>query len=125
MKLIVSIILTALLSYAACLFLPWWSIAIAAFLVALTIGLRPGYAFLAGFTGVFILWALISYTISLANGHLLAGKVSMLILKTENPLLLIVLSALIGALTAGMGALTGAYGRQIFFEKKKSTLQGD
>lgn len=112
MKFFLSVILTALLSYAACLYFPWWSIAPAAFLIALIIGLRPGHAFLAGFTGIFILWAIISYSISSANGHLLASKVSLLILKIENPVLLILLTSFLGAAVAGLAALSAAYLKQ-------------
>jgi hypothetical protein len=45
MKFIVSLLLTALLSFALCLFLPWWFIAVAAFLVALSIPQKRGLAF--------------------------------------------------------------------------------
>jgi CRISPR/Cas system-associated protein Cas5 (RAMP superfamily) len=46
------------------------------------------------------------------NEHLLAHKVSVLILKMDNPYLLIFATALIGALVAGFAALTGAYLRK-------------
>ena len=109
MKFIVSLLLTALLSFAACLYMPWWSIAIAALLVAALIPQRPARSFLCGFLALFLLWGGLSLWISNNNGHLLAHKVSLLIIKVDNPYLLILITALIGALVGGLGALAGAF----------------
>lgn len=112
MKFTISFLLIALLSFAACLFLPWWCIALVAFLVVAFISQRPLYAFLCGFFSVALLWALLSFYISSKNEHLLAHKVSLLILKMDNPLFLIVATAFIGGLVAGMGALTASFIRR-------------
>jgi len=112
MKFIISLVLTALLSFAACLFLPWWSIAIAAFLVAALIPQKPGRSFLTGFISLFLLWGGLSFWISKSNEHILAHKISVLVLKMDNPYLLILATALIGALVAGFAALTGSYLRK-------------
>ena len=109
MKFITSIILTALLSFAACLYLPWWSIAVVAFIVAVLIPQNIGKAFIAAFLAIFVLWAGLSFWLSFNNNHLLAHKVSILILKTDSPNLLIVATALIGALVAGFAALSGSF----------------
>ena len=108
MKFIVSLLLTALLSFALCLFLPWWFIAAAAFLVAVSIPQKPGLAFVSGFLALFLLWGIMSFLISSANDHLLAHKVSVMILKAGNPYLLMVVTALIGGLVAGLAALSGS-----------------
>ncbi len=112
MKFFISIILIALLSLAACLYLPWWSIAIVAFIVAAAIPQKPFKAFLAGFTALFLLWGVLSFYISSSNDHLLAHKVSLLILKTDSPYLLITATALIGAVVAGLAALSGSFVRK-------------
>lgn len=112
MKFSISFLLTALLSFAACLFFPWWSIAPAAFIVAALIPQKPGKAFLTGFTALFVLWGGLSFWISTNNEHILANKISVLILKMNNPFLLIVVTALIGALVGGFAALTGSYLRK-------------
>ncbi|RYY72088.1 MAG: hypothetical protein EOO13_00765 [Chitinophagaceae bacterium] len=109
MKFIISLILIALLSVTACFYLPWWTIAIVAFIVAVLIPQKPGRSFLAGFTALFILWFAMSAWISMANENVLAHKMSMLIIKMDNPFLLFLVTAIIGGLVAGMGALTGAY----------------
>jgi hypothetical protein len=112
MKFIISLILTILLSFAACLFLPWWSIAIAAFVVAALIPQKPFKAFLTGFIALFLLWGGLSFWMSNNNDHILAHKVSQLILKMDNPYLLILATALIGAIVAGFAALAGSYLRK-------------
>jgi hypothetical protein len=112
MKFTISFILTILLSFAFCLFLPWWSIAIAAFVVAALIPQKPAKAFFTAFTALFLLWGGLSFWISNNNDHLLAHKVSQLILKMDNPVLLVLATALIGALVAGFAALAGSYLRK-------------
>ena len=114
MKFLVSILLTALLSFAACLFLPWWVIAIAGFIVAFAIPQKAGLSFLAGFLALFFLWAGLSFWMSAANNHLLAHKISMLFIKADNPFLLITITGLIGGLIAGFGSLTGRLARKLF-----------
>lgn len=109
MKFIVSIILIISLSFAACLYFPWWSIAIVAFIIAVVIPQKAGISFLTGFVALFLLWGGLSFFISDNNGEILAHRVSLLILKVDNPLLLITATALIGALVAGFAALTGSF----------------
>jgi len=109
MKFIVSIITTIFLSLCACLYLPWWSIAITAFLVAALIPQAPGASFATGFIALFLLWGGLCFWISINNNDILAHRVSLLIFKNDNPFLLILSSALTGALVAGFAALTASY----------------
>lgn len=109
MKFIISLILTALLSFAAGLYLPWWSIAIAAFAVAAAIPQGAAKSFLAAFTALFLLWGGLSWWISSANGHMLAPKISMVLFKTSGTWTLIFATATIGALVAGFAALSGSF----------------
>lgn len=112
MKLIISIFLIALLSFVACLYLPWWSIAVVAATVIILIPLSPVKAFLAGFTALFFLWGFISFWISSKNDHILAHRMSFLILQTDSPVFLVLLTGLIGALVAGFAALAGSFLRK-------------
>lgn len=109
MKFPVSILLIALLSFVSCLYLPWWTIALTAFLVTALIHQPSWKSFLSGFIALFLLWMGLAWYISSSNEHLLARKVSVLIVQTDNTFLLILLTALIGAITAGFGALAGSY----------------
>lgn len=109
MKFIISIVLIALLSAVACLYLPWWSIAIVAFVVSALIPQSPGRSCLAGLIALFLLWGGLSYFLSFNNGHLLARKISVLILNANSPFALILVTALIGSLVAAFAALAGSY----------------
>ncbi len=112
MKFFISLVLTALLSFAACLYFPWWSIAVAAFMVAALIPQHPGKAFAAASLALFLLWGGLSFWINSNNQHLLASKISMLFFNVDNPFYLILMSALIGGLVAGSAALCGSYVRK-------------
>ena len=112
MKFIISLLLTALLSFAVCIYLPWWSIAIAAGVVAAFIPQKPFKSFITGFIALFLLWGGLAFIISRNNNDLLAHKVSVVILKIDNPVALIILTALIGGLVASFAALAGSYLRK-------------
>lgn len=109
MRFIVSLILIAALSYVLCLFLPWWAVAIAAFVVSAFIPQRGFASFVTGFIALFLLWGVLSWMIDTANHGILSHRVSVLILKSDNPLALILLTSLTGALVAGFAALAGSF----------------
>jgi hypothetical protein len=109
MKLLVAILLTALLAFVGGLYFPWWSLAIAAFLVGLFVHQHAGKAFLGGFLGVFILWAGLAWWIDMKNEGILSKKIAQLLPLGGNSLLLIAVTAFIGALVAGFGAMTGSF----------------
>ena len=90
------------------IFSPWWTIAIVGFLAAMIIRLSPGLSFFAGFIANFVLWTAMAFWLSTKNDHLLAHKISLVILKIDNPALLILMSGLIGGLITGLGSLTGS-----------------
>lgn len=109
MKPALSILLIIILSFLSCLYFPWWSIAVVAFVISILIQQSHFVSFICGFISLLWLWGLLSLWISVANGHILAHRVSLLIFKTDSPYLLIVITALIGALVAGFAALTGSF----------------
>ncbi|MDB5200701.1 MAG: hypothetical protein JWQ27_110 [Ferruginibacter sp.] len=109
MKFFLAVLLIALLSFAAGLYLPWWMIAVVAFAVIAFVPLRPLSAFFAAFLAIFLLWGGLSLYISTANEHVLAHRVSLLILKLDNPVALMVVTALIGGLVAGFAGLTASF----------------
>ena len=109
MKFIVSIILIALLSFASCLYFPWWSIAIVAFIVAALIPQGAGMSFLTGCLALFLLWGILSFWISSSNEDVLAHKISLVFLKIDSPFLLMLATAFIGGIVAGFAAMTGSF----------------
>ncbi len=109
MRILVAIIVTALLAFISGLYLPWWGLAIAAFIVALIVQQHALKAFLSGFLGVFLLWALMAWWIDSKNEGYLSVKIAKLLPLGGNSLLLILLTAFVGALVAGFGAMTASF----------------
>ncbi len=107
MKFIASTIIVALLAYTFGLFLPWWSIAVAGCLTGALIPQKRIISFLSSFLGVFLFWGIFAYLISTSNEHILAHRISLLVLKKDNPIMLIGMTAFIGGLTSGISAFTG------------------
>jgi hypothetical protein len=83
-------------------------VAIVAFVVSFIFPTRYGLAFLKGFLSLFILWFGICFWLSFKNSHILAEKISLLILNVSSPFLLVLITALIGGLVGGFSALSGA-----------------
>lgn len=108
MKFLVALLLTALLSFISGLYFPWWGIAIMAFLVALLVHQKLWKAFLAGFLGVFLLWATLAEWIDISNESILSARIAALLGIGNNSFLLVLISALIGGLVGGFAAMSGS-----------------
>ena len=107
MRFILSVLLIGIFSFIAGLFLPWWSIAIISFLVALLWPQSPWRSFLAGFLGIFILWSVLALIIDAKNEHILSQKIALL-MKVGSTLVLVLVTSLIGALVGGFAAMSGS-----------------
>ncbi len=108
MKFSIAVLVTGLLGYGFGLFLPWWSIALAGVLTGFFIQQNRFLSFLSGFLAVALVWGGMSYFMSSANEHILARKMSMLILKKDSTYLMIILTAVLGGLVSGISSLTGS-----------------
>jgi hypothetical protein len=109
MKFIVATLLTILLSFLGGVYLPWWSVAIAGFVIAVLVRQRSWYSFFSGFLGVFLIWLAISAWVSYKNDGVLASRMASVLPAGGSTLLLMLLTGFIGGLIGGMGALTGSY----------------
>lgn len=108
-KFITSMFLTALLAFAAGLFsFPWWSFSITTLVVFASIPQTIGKSFWAAFISIFLMWLTVAAKLDFANDHLLSKNVASIFLKKESYMLLLFITALIGALIAGMSAITGS-----------------
>ena len=107
MKFFISILVTGLLAFACGLYLPWWSVAVAAFIVAALIYQSPLRSFLTGFCSIMLLWFVLILMINAANDNILADRIS-LVMGMGGSYMLVTLSCAIGAVTGGLGALTGS-----------------
>lgn len=107
MKFIVSLIICPILAYTLGMMLPWWSVALAGALTGFFIPQNRFLSFLSTFLGVLFLYSTLIFFISNANNHILAQKISLLVLKNKNEIMIIAVSAMISALVAGISALSG------------------
>ena len=121
MKFVVATLLTGLLAFIAGIFLPWWVLALVAFGVALVMRQTNGFSFLAGFFGIFLMWAVVAAWIDWQNKSLLSQKIAQLFPLGGSSLLLILVSAFVGGLVGGFAALSGSLLRRLF-EKKDAKL---
>lgn len=108
MKFIIAILLTAALGFIAGKFLPWWSIAIVAFLVALLLQQSLGKGFLSGFLGIFLLWGALALWIDVKNNQLLSQQIAKVLPLGGSSILLVLVTALVGALVGGFAGFTGS-----------------
>lgn len=96
----------------------WWAIAIAAFIVAVFIHQKPMKSFLTGFIALLLLWGGLSWWIDMKNEHVLSHRMASVLPFGGSVLLMILVTALIGALVAGFASMAGSYIR----EKKESKV---
>ncbi|MBK5272887.1 MAG: hypothetical protein JJE22_17950 [Bacteroidia bacterium] len=109
MKFLVALLLTALIAFVGGLYLPWWSVAIAALFAAAIVHQKAGKAFIAGFLGVFLLWGILAMWINIKNEGILATKIASVLPLGGSAIILILVTGLIGGLVAGFAALSGSY----------------
>jgi hypothetical protein len=109
MKFLAALLLTALFAFIAGLYLPWWSIAIAAFVVALMVSQKAWIAFLAAFSGLLLLWSGLAFWIDNANESVLSVRIGQLLGIGDNSFLLIIITGAIGGLVAGFAAMSGSF----------------
>jgi hypothetical protein len=118
MKFILLVSLIALSTWLAELIFPWWSAALCAALLTSLIPTRGFKAFLSGFLGVGLLWLFGALLFSIQTDYILTQKVAEL-MQLGSSGVLIVITALIGALTGGLGALTGHQLRMLLKSRKR------
>ena len=109
LKFFVTTLLIGLLSLICGLFLPWWTIAVAAFIVSALIPQKPVNAFFAGFLALFLLWGLLAFVIDSYNENILSTRVAELLYLQGSSIALVIVTALIGGLVGGGGSLTASF----------------
>ena len=104
MKIAVQFIFIIVLGFILELFLPWWSVAIAAFAGGMIFNSKGN--FLAGFFAIALLWTLKALVIESNAAATLADRVAAIFMLSK-PLLFLVM-AIIGGLVGGFAAMTGS-----------------
>ena len=103
MKFLIHIILIIIVTFLLQSFLPWWTLAIGAFVVSFMMGNKGVNSFFAGFLAVGLLWLGLSFYIDFTTESILTEKLNRLL-----PLNSMLLTFLIGGLVGGLSSLTGA-----------------
>lgn len=114
MNVVVKILLTIVLAYALELFFPWYSVAIAAFIVGYAV--RSRLSFLAGFIAIALLWSFKAVLIDITSASDLATRVAQ-ILAVQQKIFLYLMTAVVGGLVGGFACMTGALAQS---ENRKS-----
>ena len=104
MKFVIQIVAIIALALVLELFMPWWSIAIAALAVGYI--LKSKANFLAGLLAIALLWFIKAWLLDMSAAGDLTERVAA-IFKLSKPLLMLV-TALIGGLVGGFAAMSGA-----------------
>jgi hypothetical protein len=108
-KNIVNFIATILIALILSQFLPWWSVMVASFITGLLISLKQSAVFFVPFLAIALLWMIHAYWLGSANDFILAKKIAILLPLGGNAYLLILVSGIIGGISAG---ISGIFGKQ-------------
>ncbi|WP_201984308.1 hypothetical protein [Hymenobacter rubidus] len=102
-------ILILVLASAVQLDLPWWSVAVVAFVVGLAIAPSGRVAFWAGFSGGGLSWVLPAAWLAHQNEGLLAHRVAQLLPLGGSVPALVLVAGVVAGLAGGLAALAGAW----------------
>ncbi len=108
---ILQFMLTLVLATIAQLFLPWWSLVVVAAAVGLCFKNKDVLSFLAGFLAIGLSWFV--YAAWLASGSSALPQRMGELFGGVSPMTLAFMSAFLGAIAGGLGALTGTMGRKL------------
>lgn len=114
MKLLLSILSTAILAAIATRFFPWWTIAICAFLIPVLLNLGAGKGFVSGALSIILLWLVVILMRDIPNQHMLSSKMATLILGSPNYVAFILITIVLGGLIGGLSGLSGGMMNRAF-----------
>jgi hypothetical protein len=106
MKILFAILMTGLGTILLISSLPWWFCGAVAFVACLVFRLNAGQAFLAGLIGVGLAWGISAGMIDARNDSVLSERIGQLFGGIP-PVVVVILTAVIGGLAGGFGGLTG------------------
>lgn len=113
MILLILLIITA---YLVNLVFPWWGIAITGLVLGFQMKPSSGKAFGIGFVALFLLWSGQALYIHLANDGILSTRIAEM-LGVGSPILVILITGIVGGLVSGLAVLCGSFIKESFFKK--------
>lgn len=121
MRLLFTIFIIAVASAIAEWFAPWWIIAVVAVVAGFLSRLSTGKAFLAGFSGIALLWLVVALYRDLPNDHILSARMAQLFSLPSFGLFIAVI-VLIGGIVGGLSAWSGAQIRRLTHTNRPKKL---
>jgi len=118
-KNLINLVLTLLLGLVLSIFLPWWSSMFAALLVSAIVRLKKAATFFVPFLAIALLWIGNAYWLSSANDFILAKKIAVLFPIDGNVTLLLLITGILGGVSAGFAGLLGNQISTVFFSKNE------
>lgn len=106
-------LLIAISAWLLALIFPWWSVFIPGVIFGALLGKTGRGSFGSGFAGIGGLWLVQTLYVYIVNDGILATRIADLF-SLPSPLLIIVITVLIGGLIGGLPALTGYLFRELF-----------
>jgi len=107
-------IITLILSIILSLFLPWWSVMIAALTTAIFIPIKRSAVFFVPFLAILLFWTMYSFILSSSNDYTLAKRIAILLPLGGNPFALMLVTGIVGGFAAGVTAIFGKQLRLVF-----------
>lgn len=121
MKFLLKIIGIAILCFALQLFLPWWVVVMVCFAAGTFTGGSGSQNFFAGFFGVGGLWFGLAYYVDQKTDSMLTQRIAELFFL-PNSFLLLLVTAAVGGLVGGFGALSGGLLNDLLFGKQARNM---
>ena len=106
-RVLAGLLITAVVTAATLRILPWWCGSIIACIVMYILRLAPGRAFVAGLIGVGLAWASLALWADVQNDSILSTRIGALFMGMS-PALIVLVTALLGGLSGGLGGITGS-----------------
>lgn len=107
------ILVIALVAGIITWFMPWWMIAVSAFVVSVNHKLKPKDGFISGFFGIAFMWLAVSLWRDIPNEHILSNRMAGL-LGLPNGWLFMLVTIIIGGLVGALAGWSGGMMNKAF-----------
>lgn len=111
-KFLIQILAVIIICLVLQLFMPWWTAAVAAFIISIAFNNTSFNAFTIGFISVFLVWSAYALWLDSQNASILSSKIAVLF-SVKQPVILVLITGLIGGITGGLGGWVGNELRKI------------
>ena len=118
MENLIKVLITITIAFILSLFLPWWSIMVAGFIMGAIVGLKKADAFFIPFVAVAMLWIIQALVLAFPNDFTMTKKIAVLLPLEGNTFLLFLITGLVGGIAAGIAGVFGNQFKQLIAGKR-------